>query len=343
MAQRCVSCGAENPATNRFCGQCGIRLEPANDATANTANAAISGNAIDGAPANSGEDQPLNKYRIVIESANPARAGFLGLSDDDTPDGTAPSYEDEEREAPSHLGRSIAISVVTLAVVLTAVLAAMQWRTIRDYNLRRHSLASVPDGSREAEPPNSSAVAADRASRTSGTPTPAVKAGASQVMESSPSANRARPVQQTGNSPEPAPLAANSNPSTDAVSPRAMGAPAADLIESQSPAVSNQPAKFRSAHTASDLSSTALPGAYEMNRAAHANDAEARAAWLWKAVGKGNPQASVELARMYVQGSGVVRNCDQAQILLRGAAEKGNEQAKLSLRQIRLQGGCAPR
>jgi TPR repeat protein len=79
-----------------------------------------------------------------------------------------------------------------------------------------------------------------------------------------------------------------------------------------------------------------------MKRAAH-TDGEVRALWLWKAVGKGNPQASVELATMYVQGSGVVRNCDQAQILLRGAAEKGNEQARFSLQQMRLQGGCTPR
>jgi TPR repeat protein len=121
-----------------------------------------------------------------------------------------------------------------------------------------------------------------------------------------------------------------------------MSAPAADIPENRSPAVFNPPAKPRAAQPAGSLPGVGA-GAYEMSRAAHANDGDARAAWLWKAIAKGNSQASVELARMYVQGIGVPRNCDQAQILLRGAAEKGNEQARLSLQRILRQGGCTPR
>lgn len=344
MSQMCVSCGAENPATNRFCGQCGIRLEQANSAVASAANVAgggraiadAGGNAIDGAPANSGASEPLNKYRIVVENANTAHtgSGFLGLSGDST----TPDYEDEERTAPSHLWRNIAICVVVIALAMTA----SQWRTIRDYNLRRHSPVSAPDASQIAEPPPPSAVAADRADRTSGVPSSEPGADAPQVVESTPSPDHARPVQQTGRSRESAPSSGRSNSSANAARPRAMGGPVADLPASPSSAASNQPARFRTAHPVDSPSSTTAPGAYEMNRAANASDAEARAAWLWNAVSKGNSQASVELARMYVQGSGVVRNCEQAQILLRGAAGKGNEQARLGLRQI-LQGGCAPR
>jgi TPR repeat protein len=103
----------------------------------------------------------------------------------------------------------------------------------------------------------------------------------------------------------------------------------------------NHPSASAKAHAARPAGSvSASAGAFELERAEHAGDAEARAAWLWNAVSKGNSQASVELAKMYVQGSGVIRNCDQAQILLRIAAEKGNEQAKLNLQQIRRQGGC---
>jgi TPR repeat protein len=80
-----------------------------------------------------------------------------------------------------------------------------------------------------------------------------------------------------------------------------------------------------------------------MNRAAHAGDAELRAVWLWRALGKGNLEAPVELARMYEQGDGVVQSCDQAQVLLRSAAAKGNEQAKLNLQQIHRRGGCSGR
>lgn len=275
----------------------------ANAAAAN----AGSGNAINTAPANSGATQPLNNYRIVIERENTARTGFLGLSDDGTP-----GYDDEECEPPTHLWRNLAAAAVAVAVMLTA----WQWRTIRDYGLGRYSLASVLNGLREAVPgnvgvPTPSAVAAESASRTVGLP---AKTDVPQDVESRSGADHTRPVQQTGSSLGAAPGAATSNPSADAISPRAMGAPVADVPR------------------------TALPGAYEMNRAAHAGDAEVRAMWLWKAVGTGNPQARVELARMYVQGSGVARNCDQARILLRG-----NEQAKPSLQQVLLQGGCSTR
>jgi TPR repeat protein len=85
------------------------------------------------------------------------------------------------------------------------------------------------------------------------------------------------------------------------------------------------------------------PGADELNRAANARNAEARAAWLWRAVGKGNPQAPVELARMYEQGNGVVRSCDQARVLLRVAAAKGNEEARRNLQLMRIRGGCSGR
>lgn len=368
MALICAICGAENPATNRFCGQCGTQLArqvereagmhdqrrdrsetdldvstkkdeaesehvresrgealrfKANAAAANTGNDAGTGNAVDVAPANSGATQPLNKYRIVIERENTARTGFLGLSDDGTADY---AYDDEERKPPSQLWRNIAVCVVAVAVSLTA----WQWRSIRDYGLLLYGLASGQDG--VSNPP---AVAAESASRTLALP---AKSGASAVGESSSGADHARPVQQTGSSQESAPGAATSNQSAH-VSPRAMGAPAANVPDSQS--VSNQPTNFRPSRTADpagNLPRNALTGAYEMSRAAHAGDAEVRAMWLWKAVGKGNQQARVELARMYVQGNGVAQNCDQARVLLRG-----NEQAKPGLQQVLLQGGCSAR
>ncbi len=349
MVQRCVSCGAENPAVNRFCGQCGIQLQLELPGDANTARDAGIFNAIDGlpavdgvnadggVPANSGAAQPQNKYRIIVESAAPgARSGFLGLSDVDGP-GQAP-YDpdnDEEEKPPSHLWRNVAVSVVAVALALTA----LQWRSIRDYNLRRHGSASAPNSSMEAESPKNSAIATG--SRTPALPSASAGVGAPQGVESSSvegsPTDRARAVQQSSNS---APSVANSNASEDAARPRAMGAPAAN--ESQSAAADNRPDKFGANHSAGSLSSSALPGAKENMRVSQVSAEEARVAWLWNAVAKGNPQASVELASMYVQGKGVARNCEQAEILLRGAAEKGNEKAKLSLRQIRLQGGCAP-
>jgi hypothetical protein len=81
------------------------------------------------------------------------------------------------------------------------------------------------------------------------------------------------------------------------------------------------------------------PGAAEMYQAAHAADAKLRAAWLWKAIRAGNRQASVELAKMYAEGEGVAQSCDQARILLSAAAAKGNAQAKQDLQQLGV--GCS--
>lgn len=326
MALRCVTCGAGNPATNRFCGQCGRRLDEANDLATDAATDAGSGAAIDDAPANSEATQPPDKFQFIVdgEGGSSARTGvngpsFLGLSDDSTL-----GYEDEERRPPSHLRRNIAVSVLAIAVVLTL----LQWRSIRDNNLRRHRLAAGASG--EAVPGNAAAA------------NPSAVAADSSLPPAD--ADHASPLQSAGNSLESAPPAATSNPSADGTGPHAMGAPVADVAESQLPALSHQaaePHSYRSAHREASLSRTAR--GHEMDRAAKPSDERDHAAQLWKEVGKGNSQAQVELARMYVQGSGVVRNCEQAEVLLRGAAKKGNEQAKLSLQEIHVQGGCSSR
>ena len=76
------------------------------------------------------------------------------------------------------------------------------------------------------------------------------------------------------------------------------------------------------------LSSRPLPGADEMAKAKNASDSAAEAAWLWKATAKGNPDAPVQLADMYVKGDGVPRSCEQAVVLLKTAAEKENARAR---------------
>jgi hypothetical protein len=107
------------------------------------------------------------------------------------------------------------------------------------------------------------------------------------------------------------------------------------------PAVAVQPEVRTGANAPPAHSGNAsAPGSGEMYQAAHATDAKLRVAWLWKAVRTGNPQASVELAKMYAEGDGVAQSCDQARILLTAAAAKGNEQANQDLQQLQLRGGC---
>jgi hypothetical protein len=88
---------------------------------------------------------------------------------------------------------------------------------------------------------------------------------------------------------------------------------------------------------------SATPGAEELAKAANASDAAAASAWLWKAVAKGNPEAPVKLANMYIKGEGVAQSCDQALVLLRSAAAKENAVARSRLGTLYATGTCVPR
>ncbi len=84
-------------------------------------------------------------------------------------------------------------------------------------------------------------------------------------------------------------------------------------------------------------------GAEEMAKAKNASDAAATAAWLWKATAKGNPDAPVQLADMYINGQGVPRSCELALVLLKTAAEKENARARNRLASLYATGSCVQR
>ena len=63
------------------------------------------------------------------------------------------------------------------------------------------------------------------------------------------------------------------------------------------------------------------------------NSAEA-AKWLWRAIAKHNPDATLLLADLYLKGDGVSKNCDQARVLLDSAALQGVKTAGERLRHI---------
>jgi TPR repeat protein len=48
---------------------------------------------------------------------------------------------------------------------------------------------------------------------------------------------------------------------------------------------------------------------------------------LWMDVAAGNTAAQIMLAQMYAVGDGVGKNCEQARVLLKAAAAKGNAEA----------------
>jgi len=60
-----------------------------------------------------------------------------------------------------------------------------------------------------------------------------------------------------------------------------------------------------------------------------------RVSELWSEVEAGDSNAEVALARVYLKGDGVPRNCEQARVLLRAAMKKGNAEARQEYRNLR--------
>ncbi len=63
-------------------------------------------------------------------------------------------------------------------------------------------------------------------------------------------------------------------------------------------------------------------------------DPTAASQLLWSAVRKGNLTAETTLANLYLRGEGVLKNCDQARVLLSAASDKGDAEAKRKLLEL---------
>ena len=65
-----------------------------------------------------------------------------------------------------------------------------------------------------------------------------------------------------------------------------------------------------------------------------AQDSAEAAKWLWRSVAKQNSRAALVLSDLYLRGSGVAKNCDQARLLLGAAARRGVAGAAERLRNL---------
>ena len=136
--------------------------------------------------------------------------------------------------------------------------------------------------------------------------------------------------------PSSAPVAAQPSPSTDAKP--------AVLQEEASGGFAVPPDSTRQVDPASP--DRAIPGTKEVPdrspdrpSANPPKDRSTAVTRLWSAVASGNSSAEVDLARLYLKGDGVPRNCEQARVLLRAAAKHGSEEAQQQLKELRA-GGC---
>lgn len=114
----------------------------------------------------------------------------------------------------------------------------------------------------------------------------------------------------------------------DAAQPEAL--PSSDHSSAQNNSETPSPAIPRAKQGAYRSASSRAPSLAQ-GRSVEANR-------LWSAVEAGSSVAELDLARLYLKGEGVPRNCEQAWILLRAATKGGSGEARQQLQKLRRYG-----
>ena len=293
---------------------------------------------------------------------------FLGLSDQ-------PAVAADDKEVLGET-RSAWRFWLVLLLILAAVLATLAWLEWRAHKQQargpveiieteihqlRHQLIG-DNGASATQPdvpkPDAQSLQQAQTSQSNSSAAPDMTiADNSQVAPDKATPSPASPQSDQG-SPAGAPVAASKAATpADASATKSDAAPATD----QAPAAKAAPETAALSATAKPTVSRAtpsepavepapevatrktVPGEDEMKKADNASDSAAAAAWLWKATAKGNPDAPVRLADLYIKGDGVPRDCDQALILLRTAAAKQNALARDRLASLYSTGTCVQR
>lgn len=145
-----------------------------------------------------------------------------------------------------------------------------------------------------------------------------------------------RPPRQTSSPPpSPVPVPTPPSPSTEAKP---------DVLQKEASRDSTLPLDS-SSQVNSQSPDLAIPHSREApNRLPYrrsqnsTQDRSDEATRLWSAVASGNSSAEVDLAQLYLRGTGVPRNCEQAKVLLRAAAKRGSVEARQELKELRTTG-----
>ena len=287
--------------------------------------------------------------------ATPAPIGgpsFLGLSD------TPVSYQDTGETAPhSHWRAWLALIVI----LVFAGLGYLEWRAEKNQSsngpmeIMKMQIERLKGKKGAVVTPAPSSGAASQAAPSGAQPQPGSSGPDMQVV---PGQKPQATTPDTGSKPAASPDKP-ANPGTSSTTspsaPQAQAHPQNELATATQntsagtgSAASNEVASTGTT-TASEASgkepqsAKTAPGADDLAKAQNASDAAAASAWLWKAVAKGNPEAPVKLANMYIKGDGVPQNCEQALVLLRSAAAKQNAAASSRLGAMYANATCVPR
>ncbi len=325
----CSLCGHSNREEQRFCGMCGSRLEatseehnceidefqpsiraiadhPLPSFEADSLDPAIEADYRFAAPAEKNESEEPAWPRASNHSTNelqhfrnevPHFAQHVPRFADD-----APSSAAERSGAPYRYRLYVGLGLVIL-------LAALIY-------MARRGTGALSDAAQS--PPSRVIPAAQPGSATPGPATPEPAAATASAGAEEKTVDR---TQEPPNPMIPAAKPANSHK-------RAISAP-----PSLQMAPINESASSASAES-SGADDLAMAEKYLNGNQGRARDSKEAAQLLWKAVGKGNPAATIVLSDLYLRGDGVPKSCDQARLLLDAAARKGVKSAADRLRNL---------
>jgi cytoskeletal protein RodZ len=295
----CPSCQQKNPRHWRYCGMCGAPLE---------------------AHEHEKEKKPVplpTFLRLAEQSATePSR------SDVDDVDWLR---DKELSRSASGSGRGLKIMMVLVFLALIGVLAWMQKQKMAS----QHSAGlppSVPTVSEKQ--PNTPATASKQHEATpSVTASQAESAPPKGAMEETTKAAASAGVREVV--PE---ARTKEEVRNDAPEQAAVTNPKDHAADAEAATAVATAAKNESSSGPDTGQVEYLRGQQYLSGTNGARNSAEAARWLWKAVTKHNTAALVSLANLYAKGDGVSQNCDQARVLWRAAAAKGNTEAANRLR-----------
>jgi hypothetical protein len=156
------------------------------------------------------------------------------------------------------------------------------------------------------------------------------------------SASAALPTTGPETAPSSEPSEKNSGAGADVTDPTAADMKAAEDLAKTAPPTRTPPAAGNgtNASNVSDRSVSVLERQNAATAKPEPNWSETDSVEaLWGAVQAGSVSAEVSLAERFARGAGVNKNCDQAKVLMKAAADKGNREARLRLYELE-SGGC---
>jgi hypothetical protein len=213
---------------------------------------------------------------------------------------------------PRSRGNGVVIAAVVACLLLLAVLLYSFRESIGRSLISLGQQLSAPSETSQAQVPD--------------TPKPTAEG----VQQPTPANSGTPPAPANPDKENNAASASPSPPATTSSDKSEPARPPSDREKAVSPPAKQQ-SQFRDERPASPAEEGAPQNTRNLDPAE-----EVRA--LWSAVSQGDTSAEVTLAKLYMIGRGVKKNCDQARVLLRVAAKKGNPEAIAKLSQITRQG-----